>query len=79
MRRLAVLLLLLAACSDPPRPQWGTVTEVDKDHRIVLSSLWHFTVKMDDGRIVTHRAKVIIKKGWRVAFLNGNIVEIQEK
>jgi len=77
-KRFITLLLLLAACGDPPQPKWGTVIEVDKDHKIVLSSLWHYTVQMDDGRVISGRAKTIIKKGWRMSFLNGGVVEIRE-
>ena len=68
MIRLAIIsLLLLAACGQRSL-EWGTVTEVDKDNRIIFSSLWHYTVEMDNGSIRSGRLKTIIKKGWRVGY-----------
>lgn len=79
MKKLVILLALtLVACSEP-KEYWGTVTEVDKDKRLLRSSLWHYTVAMDDGSIRTGRLKVIVKKGWRMCFdSHGRILKIEQ-
>jgi hypothetical protein len=78
MKKFALLSILFLACCSS-KPQWGTVTDVDKDNRIIFSSLWHYTVEMDDGTIRTGRTKVIIKKGWRIRYEKGYITRIEKK
>lgn len=69
------MFLFLVGCGGP-KIQEGVITSVKKDKKIVFSSRWHYTYKLEDGTTGRGVTKVLIEKGWLIEFRDNRLWKI---